>query len=66
MGMNALLLDTELSPRQRKMGETIRHSADSLLTIIDDILDISKLEAGKFDLEMIGFNLNGASYFREA
>jgi two-component system, sensor histidine kinase and response regulator len=57
MGMNALLLDTELTPRQRKMGETIRHSADSLLTIIDDILDISKLEAGKFDLEKIGFNL---------
>jgi PAS domain S-box-containing protein len=58
MGMNALLLDTELTPRQRKMGETIRHSADSLLTIIDDILDISKLEAGKFDLEKIGFNLD--------
>jgi PAS domain S-box-containing protein len=57
MGMNALLLDTDLTPRQRKMGETIRHSADSLLTIIDDILDISKLEAGKFDLEKIGFNL---------
>jgi two-component system sensor histidine kinase/response regulator len=58
MGMNALLLDTKLTPRQRKMGETIRHSADSLLTIIDDILDISKLEAGKFDLEKIGFNLD--------
>jgi PAS domain S-box-containing protein len=58
MGMNALLLDTALTPRQRKMGETIRHSADSLLTIIDDILDISKLEAGKFDLEKIGFNLD--------
>jgi two-component system sensor histidine kinase/response regulator len=57
MGMNALLLDTELTPRQRKMGETIRHSADSLLTIIDDILDISKLEAGKFDLEQVGFDL---------
>ena len=57
MGMNALLLDTDLTQRQRKMGETIRHSADSLLTIIDDILDISKLEAGKFDIEAIDFDL---------
>jgi len=57
MGMNALLLDTDLTQRQRKMGETIRHSADSLLTIIDDILDISKLEAGKFDIEEIDFDL---------
>jgi PAS domain S-box-containing protein len=57
MGMNALLLDTDLTPRQRKMGETIRYSADSLLTIIDDILDISKLEAGKFDIEEIDFDL---------
>jgi PAS domain S-box-containing protein len=57
MGMNALLLDTDLTPRQRKMSETIRFSADSLLTIIDDILDISKLEAGKFDLEEIDFDL---------
>jgi len=39
------------------MGETIRYSADSLLTIIDDILDISKLEAGKFDIEEIDFDL---------
>ncbi|MGA2043403.1 MAG: PAS domain S-box protein [Roseiarcus sp.] len=57
MGMNALLLDTELTPRQRKMSETIRYSADSLLTIIDDILDISKLESGKFDIEEIDFDL---------
>ncbi|MGA2042062.1 MAG: PAS domain S-box protein [Roseiarcus sp.] len=57
MGMNALLLETDLTPRQRRMTETIRDSAESLLTIIDDILDISKLESGKIELEAIDFEL---------
>ncbi|MGD0722126.1 MAG: PAS domain S-box protein [Roseiarcus sp.] len=57
MGLNALLLDTDLTPRQRRMSEAIRDSADSLLTIIDDILDISKLESGKIELEEIDFDL---------
>jgi signal transduction histidine kinase len=38
------------------MSETIRYSAGSLQTIIDDILDMSKLEAGKFDIEEIDFD----------
>jgi PAS domain S-box-containing protein len=57
MGMNALLLDTELTSRQRKMTETIRDSSNSLLSIIDDILDVSKLESGKIELDEIDFDL---------
>ena len=57
MGMNGLLLDSKLTRSQRRMTETVRESAESLLTIIDDILDISKLESGKIELECIGFHL---------
>jgi hypothetical protein len=55
--MNGLLLDTELSPEQRRYAEAVHGSARSLLGIIDNILDISKLEAGKVDLESIDFGL---------
>jgi two-component system sensor histidine kinase/response regulator len=57
MGMNALLLETPLSPHQRKLAETIHYSATALLAIIGDILDVSKLEAGKLELEAADFNL---------
>jgi signal transduction histidine kinase/CheY-like chemotaxis protein/HPt (histidine-containing phosphotransfer) domain-containing protein len=57
MGMNALLLRGDLTPEQRKYGEAVRVSADCLLGIINDILDISKLEAGKVELEEIDFSL---------
>jgi len=56
IGMNALLLRTKLSPDQRKYAEAMRLSADCLLSIINDILDISKLEAGKVDLEDVEFS----------
>jgi len=46
-----------LSDEQLEYAETIRRSADALLTVINDILDFSKIEAGKIDLEEIEFDL---------
>jgi PAS domain S-box-containing protein len=56
MGMLGLLIDTELSSEQRRYARTARESADSLLTIIDDILDYSKLEAKRVELEKTTFS----------
>jgi signal transduction histidine kinase/CheY-like chemotaxis protein len=57
IGMSTLLLDTELAPMQRQYVDTMRQSADALLRIINDILDVSKLEAGRIELELLTFDL---------
>jgi len=57
IGMNALLLRSHLTDDQRKFAEAIKTSADALLGIINDILDVAKLEAGKVELELIEFSL---------
>lgn len=57
MGMTNFLLDTQLTPEQREYAETIKTTANSLLTIINDILDLSKIESGKLDQETIDFDL---------
>ncbi len=57
IGMTDLLLGTELTGEQREFAEVVHASGDALLHVIDDILDYSKIEAGKLELEREPFNL---------
>lgn len=57
IGMNQLLLQTALTPDQRRFAEVAQNSGKALLALIDNILDLSKIEAGKIALEVRAFNL---------
>jgi hypothetical protein len=57
MGMTQLLLDTPLTPDQRDIAHTINSSSEALLTIINDVLDFSRIEAGKLEIERAPLDL---------
>jgi signal transduction histidine kinase/CheY-like chemotaxis protein len=58
IGMNGMLLSSSLDREQRHFAEVVDASAKSLLTVIDDILDFSKVEAGKLEIDSVDFNLH--------
>ncbi len=57
LGMTELLIDTPLDAEQMRYASVVRESGESLLAVVNDILDISKLEAGKFEIETLDFDL---------
>ncbi|MEA2464398.1 MAG: two-component system, sensor histidine kinase and response regulator, partial [Acidobacteriota bacterium] len=58
LGMTGLMLGTPLTPEQREYAETIRASGETLLAIVNDVLDLSRVESGKLTFESIDFNLD--------
>ena len=62
IGMSQLTLDTDMTQYQREMLSIVHNLANSLLTIIDDILDISKIEANRMIMEQISFSMRGSVF----
>src|SRR4029077_17274158 len=60
LGMTELALDTPLTDDQRQCLKTVKSAADSLLGIINDLLDFAKIEAGKLELDAADFSLRTA------
>lgn len=58
IGMSELLIDTNLDEEQKECAENIQRSANGLLTVINDILDLSKVESGRLDIEEVQFSLS--------
>ena len=56
IGFATLILETDLTPLQREHAETVRNAARGLLVILNDVLDYSKIEAGRVDLERVSFS----------
>jgi signal transduction histidine kinase/CheY-like chemotaxis protein/HPt (histidine-containing phosphotransfer) domain-containing protein len=57
LGMTSLLLDTSLNDEQRRFAKVVQESGEGLMSILNDILDVSKLEAGKLEIEIVDFDL---------
>ncbi|WP_165928599.1 PAS domain-containing protein [Iodobacter fluviatilis] len=57
LGFSSLVLESELSPQQRELVDSIHTAGHSLLSLLNDLLDFSKIEAGRLELECIEFNL---------
>jgi two-component system, sensor histidine kinase and response regulator len=58
LGMTGLMLGTPLTPEQREYAETIRSSGETLLSLVNDVLDLARVEAGKLTIETIDFHLD--------
>ncbi|MEW6352595.1 MAG: 7TM-DISM domain-containing protein [Thermodesulfobacteriota bacterium] len=57
VGMTGLLLDSDLTKPQRERAEVVKSAADTLLVLVNDVLDLSKIEAGRLELEEIDFDV---------
>ncbi|MGF1461936.1 MAG: ATP-binding protein [Maricaulaceae bacterium] len=66
LGVVALLLGTELNDEQKRLAQTIRSSGELLLRLLNDVLDLSKIEAGKLELEKAPFSLRAMAQDAEA
>lgn len=58
IGMTKLMLDEQLTPEVRRHADLIDRSAQSLLSLVNDILDVSKIEAGQMEIERVAFDLH--------